>query len=145
MFELINNTNEPIELLDELEEYVNYIVEKEKLNDAIFNIIFVSNKEIRRINLEYRSKDAETDVISFALEDDKFMISPIRVLGDIYISYDKAIEQANEYDHSLKRELAFLITHGILHLLLYDHTLKSDEEIMFQKQDELLEGFGIIK
>ena len=62
------------------------------------------------------------------------------ILGDIYISLDKASEQAKEYGHSMKRELCFLFVHGLLHLLGYDHMKKEDEEIMFSLQDKILEG-----
>ena len=88
--------------------------------------------------------DRETDVISFALEDEKsFNRTDIRVLGDIYISIDKARSQALEYGHSFKRELYFLAVHGFLHLLGYDHMKKEDEDVMFKKQEEVLSRYGI--
>ena len=68
-----------------------------------------------------------------------------RLLGDIYISYEKAIEQAELYNHSVKREVFFLATHGILHLLGYDHMEEEDEKVMFGKQNELLDGYGITR
>ena len=79
-------------------------------------------------------------LLHFALEDEKEMISPVpeRVLGDIYISIDKAISQADEYGHSLLRELSFLAVHGFYHLLGYDHQTKEEEEVMFSKQEEVL-------
>ena len=67
----------------------------------------------------------------------------MRNLGDIYISLDKAKSQAKEYNHSLKRELCFLLTHGFLHLLGYDHMNKDDEEIMFNLQEEILNSYGV--
>ena len=72
------------------------------------------------------------------------MISPVRVLGDIFISLDKAREQASSYGHSFKRELSFLMIHGLLHLLGYDHETKEEEEIMFNLQRKELEKYGII-
>ena len=69
----------------------------------------------------------------------------VRVLGDIYISYDKVISQAKEYNHSIKREICFLAVHGLLHLLGYDHMKKEDEIKMFSLQKELLEDYGIKK
>ena len=69
MFEIINNTNKEIEELDYLKNYIKYVVKKEKLEKAVFNIIFVDNEEIHKLNLEYRGVDRVTDVISFALED----------------------------------------------------------------------------
>ena len=127
-----------------LSDVANYTLKYEKVNNALANIIIVDNRKIRQLNKEYRNIDKVTDVISFALEDDDTFVSlPIRVLGDIYISIDKAIEQAEEYGHSLKRELAFLTTHGMLHLLGYDHMKKEDELIMFKRQDEILDELEI--
>ena len=99
------------------------------------------------MNKTYRNIDRETDVITFALEDDDTIIIPNeeRILGDIYISIDKARLQAKDYNHSLLRELSFLAVHGFYHLLGYDHMTKEDEEIMFKKQEEVLEAYGITR
>ena len=146
MFEIINNTDNEISELEFLDGYVKYVCKKLKIEEAIFNIIFVSNEEIHRINKEYRGVDRETDVISFALEDGEDVSkNPIRVLGDIYISYDKVISQAKEYNHSIKREICFLAIHGLLHLLGYDHMNSDDEKKMFSLQEELLDSYGIKK
>lgn len=146
MFDIVNNTSREIEELNYLNEYINFIVKKEKLSNCIFNIIFVSNDEIHRINLEYRGIDRVTDVISFALEDNSDLKIPdFRVLGDIYIAIDVAYEQAKMYGHSSTREICFLATHGILHLLGYDHIDEDDEKIMFKKQKELLDDYEITR
>lgn len=146
MFEIVNNTNKEIEELNYLNEYINFIVKKEKLSNCIFNIIFVSNDEIHKINLEYRGIDRVTDVISFALEDNSDLEIPeFRVLGDIYIAIDVAYEQAKMYGHSSIREICFLATHGILHLLGYDHMDEDEEKIMFKKQKELLDDYEITR
>ena len=88
----------------------------------------------------------ETDVISFALEDEKDEYeSDFRVLGDIYICLDVAYDQAKTYGHSRLREVCFLATHGLLHLLGYDHMIESDEKIMFDKQKELLDSYDITR
>ena len=108
-----------------------------------FNIIIVDNNYIHDLYKKYRGIDRETDVISFALEDDKTFNPKTRVLGDVYISLDKAISQADEYGHSLERELCFLAVHGMLHLLGYDHMEKSEEEIMFSLQEKILDEAGI--
>ena len=92
-----------------------------------------------------------TDVLSFAIEDDmdKTLIdqigklSKVREIGDIIISYEKAQSQATEYNHSLNREMCFLFTHGILHLLGYDHMNKNDEEVMFALQEKILSDLKI--
>ena len=145
MFEIFNNTNNDINT-NELSDYIKYVVKKLDIENAIFNIIFIDNKEIRDINREYRNVDRETDVISFALEDNMDVVyDDFRLLGDIYISYEKAIEQAETYNHSVKREVFFLATHGILHLLGYDHMEEEDEKVMFGLQNELLDGYGITR
>lgn len=144
MYDVINNYGKEIPNYEEIENYVKYLVKELNLDNCMFNIIFITNEEIHKINKEYRKVDRPTDVISFALEDNKDIeYKDFRLLGDIYISVDRAIEQARDYNHSLKRELCFLSTHGILHLLGYDHQTKEDEEEMFTKQKELLEKYGI--
>ena len=146
MFEIINDTNKDIEELEFLEGYIKYVSKKEKIEDAIFNIIFVTNEAIHEINKIYRGVDRVTDVISFALEDgDDIKNNPIRVLGDIYIAIDVAYEQALEYGHSRVREVCFLATHGILHLLGCDHMNEEDEKVMFGKQKEILEGYDVVR
>ena len=100
----------------------------------------MDNPTIHDLNKKYRNIDRETDVISFALLDEKEEenYSSKTVLGDIYISVDKAIEQSKDYGHTLIRELCFLSVHGLLHLLGYDHMEKEDEKIMFEKQELIL-------
>ena len=146
MFEIINNTDKKIEEVDYLEEYIKFVTKSLKIEEAIFNIIFVSNEEIHELNNTYRGVDRVTDVISFALEDgEEIKNQEIRVLGDIYIATDVAYEQAKIYGHSRIREICFLATHGILHLLGYDHMDEEEEKIMFDKQKELLESYEIIR
>ena len=145
---IFNQTNEKLDKeLDELKDMLSDFCKREDLGNVIFNIIIIDNPTIHKINKEYRDKDAPTDVISFALEDDKTVIEPdgVRILGDIYISIDKVHEQALEYGHSFKRELSFIAVHGLLHLLGYDHMEKSDEEVMFKKQEEVLNYYEIYK
>ena len=142
--EVFNETKEDLSEIDELSKLLPFLADYFDLKNIICNVIIVDNKKIHEINKEYRNIDRETDVISFALEDDKEINdSPIRVLGDIYISIDKAKMQAEEYGHTLKRELCFLTTHGFLHLLGYDHMKKEDEEVMFPLQEKILEEYGV--
>ena len=146
--EIFNETNEEIEDLKILKPLLEYARKYEGLEDTEleFSIIIVDNKRIHEINKEYRGIDRPTDVISFALEDSEGVeLENYRILGDIYISIDKVKEQAKEYGHSEKRELAFLTVHGFLHLLGYDHMKKEEEKIMFGKQEEILNGFGITR
>ena len=137
--EIINEVDWNVQELDELSKYIEFVLKYEKLEHVLFNVIIVDNAYIHKINLEYRGIDRPTDVITFALEDEKdVQAKEIRVLGDIYISKDKVIEQAKEYGHSLKRELFFLVTHGIYHLLGYDHMTEEEEKVMFKKQEDVL-------
>ena len=120
-------------------------LKKLNIDKCEFNIIIVNNDYIHELNKNYRSIDRETDVITFALEDDKTFNPIDRVLGDIYISIDKAHSQAIEYGHSFIREFCFLGVHGMLHLLGYDHMTKNDEKIMFSLQEEILGEAGIVR
>jgi len=142
-----NLTEENVEEESLLEEVLMFAMKKEKLEDTSFDVIFVDNSYIHELNKNYRNIDRETDVITFALEDDDTIIngSGERMLGDIYISLDKAHSQAKEYGHSFKRELSFLAVHGFYHLLGYDHMTEEEEKIMFGKQEEVLQEFGIKK
>lgn len=141
---IFNETEEDIKELEIINDLMIHALKLENVDNAEFNIIIIDNKRIKEINKEYRNIDKETDVISFALEDAKdFIYSDFRLLGDIYISLDKVKEQSKLYNHSFLRELSFLSVHGLLHLLGYDHMKKEDEEIMFKRQDEILDSFGI--
>ena len=144
MFEIIKDIERDIEEINILNDYVKYLVKKLELQKCEFNIIIVDNKKIHEINKEYRNVDRETDVISFAMEDNMdIKYEDFRLLGDIYISIDKCYAQAEEYGHSRVREICFLATHGILHLLGYDHMEESDEKEMFKLQEELLNSYDI--
>jgi len=124
---------------DYLEDLLEYTLEHENVENAIFSVIFVDDEEIHRINKEYRHVDRVTDVISFAFEDNEEKIyNNIRILGDIYICIPQMKRQATSYGHSEKRELSFLCVHGLLHLLGYDHMNESEEKIMFGLQELIL-------
>ncbi|MGX7245188.1 rRNA maturation RNase YbeY [Enterococcus quebecensis] len=117
------------------------------------SVTFMDNSGIQVINRDYRGKDAPTDVISFALEEEGEDELPIifedeadlfpRNLGDIMISTERASEQAEEYGHSFERELGFLAVHGFLHLNGYDHMEADDEKEMFGLQKEILDAYGL--
>ena len=145
--EIFNQTDEEIKELKIVEKLLIFASEKEKLENTSFNLIIVDNNYIHELNKNYRNIDRETDVITFALEDDDSMVLPndIRVLGDVYISIDKARSQAKEYGHSFLREICFLAIHGFYHLLGYDHMNPEDEKIMFAKQEEVLKEYGITR
>ena len=146
--EVFNQLDEEIKELDTVLKVLESAVIKEKLEDVTFNLIIVDNVYIHELNKNYRGIDRETDVITFALEDEDSLIMPEEVernLGDIYISIDKARSQAEEYGHGLLRELSFLAVHGFYHLLGYDHMTEEEEKVMFKKQEEVLEDYGITR
>ena len=146
--EIFNQLDEEIKELEIVEKVLLSAIDKEKLEDVTFNLIIVDNEYIHEINKTYRGIDRETDVITFALEDEDSIVVPdeiVRNLGDIYISIDKARMQAEEYGHGLLRELSFLAVHGFYHLLGYDHMTPEEEKVMFQKQEEVLEEYGITR
>ena len=124
MTEVFNETNEKLKEIDELPDLIKFMTKYMGEEDSEFNVIIVDNEKIHEINKTYRNIDRETDVISFALNDDETCNSFIRVLGDIYISIDKAV-------------------HGFLHLLGYDHMEKEDEIKMFSLQNEILKEYGV--
>lgn len=128
---------------DYLEELLNYALKKLKIKTSVFTIIFVNEEEIKDLNKNYRGIDKITDVISFALNDNGKTPGPINVLGDIYVCIPQMQAQAKAYGHSEKRELSFLVLHGLLHLLGYDHQDPEAEKEMFTLQAEILEEKGI--
>jgi len=153
---LIDNRQEEIKVDEALEAFVVQVVEKvlayEQCEEAFeVSISFVNNQEMRKLNKEYRNIDKETDVLSFPLaefieeelnteDEGAEYIEEEIALGDIVISMEKAVEQSEEYGHSFKRELAFLLVHGMLHLLGYDHDEEASEGEMFDKQEEILKN-----
>lgn len=145
--DIFNQVDEKIDELDTVLDVLYKAMDFENLKNTSFNLIIVNNEYIHNLNKTYRNIDRETDVITFALEDEDSVIIPddFRILGDIYISIDKALEQANLYGHSLLRELSFLAVHGFYHLLGYDHMTKEDEKVMFEKQEKVLSEYGITR
>ena len=145
-FEIINETEEEIKELAEINKVVEFALKYQSIDNAIFNIIIVDEETIHKLNKEYRGKDSVTDVISFALEDDDtFIQTDMRILGDIYICLKRCKDQSIEYGHSFLRELSFLTIHGLLHLLGYDHMNEDDEKVMFKLQEMILNEYGIKK
>lgn len=146
MFEIFNETEETVNEIEDIKKVLNKAIEVEDVGPVCFNVILVNNEYIHELNLDYRHIDRPTDVITFALEDNKdFPGYDVRILGDIYISLEKAHSQAVEYGHSFKREICFLAVHGFLHLLGYDHMEKEEEKVMFARQELILNETGITK
>ena len=118
--------------------------------NAEVSVSFVSNTEIKKLNGIYRNKDSVTDVLSFPLsvngETEISKETGYNMLGDIVISLETAVKQAQNYGHSLEREIGFLTVHSMLHLLGYDHvTSEEEEKEMFAKQDMILDALGITR
>lgn len=141
-------TLEEKQAIEVIETALESATEQEELPPVEVSVTFVDNDTIRELNREYRGIDRPTDVLSFPLwepneewiidEEEEFV-----PLGDIVISIPKAKEQAEEYGHSLKREIGFLAVHGFLHLLGYDHETVDEEKEMFKRQEEILDHIGL--
>ena len=153
----------------DLELALNYLELAEEVAEAVLDyencpyesqveLLLTDNEEIRKINQEFRKIDRPTDVLSFPmvdfespakydfLEEDDSLFDPETgelMLGNIVISKEKVILQAEEYGHSVKREYAFLIAHSMLHLLGYDHMEAEERAVMEEKQREILKKLGI--
>lgn len=123
--------------------------EEEIAEDAEVSVTLVDNARIREMNAEFRDIDRETDVLSFPLGDENgFEVDPDTdaiLLGDIVISLERARAQAEEYGHGFRREVAFLLTHSLFHLLGYDHMTPDEEAEMFAKQEKVLQKLGITR
>src|SRR5690625_429971 len=147
--DIIDQTNHlTIKQVELMRNVLAFAGEREKITDNVeLSITIVTNKEIKALNAQYRNKNEATDVLSFEMDNrfrevDNEIDIPI-MLGDIIISYDKIKEQSERYNHSFEREIAFLALHGLLHLLGYTHDSKEEEEVMFQKQESILEEFKL--
>jgi len=109
--------------------------------DIECSVILMDDVGIQELNRDYRSKDSVTDVISFAANEGEILeTTNLSELGDIFINMEAMMRQAEEYQHSLKREFCFLFAHGLLHCLGFDHQDKSSEDVMLQTQKEILDG-----
>ena len=135
---------------------VSATLESEKVEQKCdICVIITDDENIHELNLEHRDVDRPTDVLSFPMMElspgQKIEVNPLELdesgavmLGDIVISLDRAKAQAEEYGHSVEREISFLTVHGMLHLLGYDHELGEEEEkLHFSRQEEILEEMGI--
>lgn len=168
-----SNEQEAVELQDswtaKLDELLKLTAEMEGLTGGEVTLTFVDEEEIRRLNREFRNIDKSTDVLSFAMsettdeepgilygDDDEYEYGEgedggegpgdlVEPLGDIIISVPRAIAQAEEYGHSVEREIGFLFVHGILHLIGYDHGDERSEGEMFAKQEVVLERAGLTR
>nr|WP_234410548.1 rRNA maturation RNase YbeY [Caldalkalibacillus mannanilyticus] len=134
-----------------LHSLIETAAKKEELEEGEVSVTFVNDAEIQEINRTYREKDQPTDVLSFPMyeadetEIEVFDEDEPLLLGDIIISVPRAKKQAEEYSHSFERELGFLLVHGFLHLLGYDHEDEKAEQEMFARQEEILLAHGLVR
>ncbi len=136
---LICNQQTDLDLDGEMEEFIKevtrYTLKHEGVTDREVSIAFIDDMQMEELNLRYRRKEGTTDVLSFSQEDE--------LLGDVIISIPQAKKQARQYGHSLRRELGFLLVHGLLHLLGYDHQNEEDELNMRNTQKEILKKINL--
>ncbi|HEX2953108.1 MAG TPA: rRNA maturation RNase YbeY [Bacillota bacterium] len=132
------------ETLQELEALLNGSLEKLERSDAFVDVTLVDEETIHNLNRDYRGVDAVTDVLSFAQEEASDEPGYTReadepaLLGDILICVKRALDQAEEYGHSTRRELGYLAIHGLLHLVGYDHDTAEKQQIMREQEEALL-------
>lgn len=135
-------------LLQTLENVLETACSSESVpEEAELSVTFTGDAQIRKLNREFRNKDTATDVLSFPMEEEAafFPEEMPLMLGDIIISVDTAVRQAEEYGHSLEREICFLAVHGFLHLNGYVHDTEQAEQQMIEKQKDILHQHGIQK
>lgn len=153
----ISNQQDKIPFTRDLEEIILRVTEIVFAHEAIppnleVSIVLSDDQEIRKLNREYRDIDGATDVLSFAYREDNPLEPSYEepyleedTLGDIIISLERAEEQRKDYGHSLKRELGFLVVHGLYHLLGYDHLMAEDEAAMRSKEEQILSLVGLTR
>ena len=118
-------------------------------NDVEVSVTFVDDEGIRELNKKFRNMDKPTDVLSFPLLDyegeseEPFFDELCHNLGDIVISLERAMAQANEFGHSFEREVAFLTAHSMLHLLGYDHEISEEDADMRKRQSDIMDRLGL--
>ena len=149
---VITNEQDKIEIPADWEAKINEVAaiclrEEEIPAEAEVDLLFVDNEAIREMNRDYRDIDRATDVLSFPMyEADEAIDDEEEILfGDIVISLERAQEQAEEYGHSLEREVMYLLVHGLLHLSGYDHMEEEEKRVMRAQEEKLLAVIGAIR
>ena len=134
-----------VSFLNDMVRLANVVADLYQMDDCEVSITITDDKTIHELNRDYRHIDEPTDVLSFAFaESDQIAADGLPViLGQIVISYERAAAQAKRFGHSIERELLFLETHGLLHLLGYDHIYDDERVIMEQTQHDILQRFGL--
>lgn len=151
---IINNeTNEDINIKNDLEKVIREVLTVEKVDQekCEISLSFVDEEKIRQLNKDFRSIDKVTDVLSFPIEDffnedrENILEKPYLMLGDVVICLDVARKQADDLGHSFEREVMYLTCHSILHLLGYDHIEDDDKKIMRKREKEVMKNLGVFK
>lgn len=155
--EILQEEIDPVseEIVQLMEKCLHQAAEMEQVSGEVV-VTLVNDARIHELNRQYRGIDRPTDVLSFAMNesgddepdiffDEEELEEVPNMLGDIIISVPKAEAQAAEYGHSLERELGFLVVHGFLHLLGYDHGTEAEEKAMFGRQEEVLQKIGLTR
>ena len=136
-------------ILNTMIEAAEYCLDLEQVDKerTEISVTFASEEEIRNLNRDYRDTDKVTDVLSFPQFDDLDEIPEFGeiCLGDVVICKDRAMEQAEEFGHSFEREIIYLFTHSILHLLGYDHMEEAEKKEMRQREEEVMKHLGILR
>ncbi len=117
------------------------------VDELVISVHLVGDATIQQLNAEHRRLDSVTDVLSFPLFEPGFVLpegEPVN-LGDVVISYPRAAAQAEEYGHAVEREVAYLVAHGVLHILGYDHEQESERSRMREKEEEALQPLGFTR
>ncbi|HHV19065.1 MAG TPA: rRNA maturation RNase YbeY [Thermoanaerobacterales bacterium] len=152
----ISNLQKKIDVTQSLEELmtkaVNITLSAQRISKNVeVSIALVDDDYIQKLNKKYRGLDAPTDVLSFAMREtvpegnDSFEYFEEELLGDVVISLERARVQAVEYGHSFERETGFLVVHGMLHLLGYDHEVDEEKNVMRQKEEEILKTMDLTR
>lgn len=145
----IDNRQDKIKVGVALENIIESVIDEclsveEMSKDVEVSVSFVDNNEIRELNRDYRNVDASTDVLSFPMNED-FEEPLSKILGDIVISLERALEQSVEYGHTIEREVAYLTAHSMFHLLGYDHMTDEDKILMREKEKQVMKNLKIYK
>ena len=161
--EMVDETGQVSEeILKQTQEILKFAAQKTGKEKKEMAVTFVSNERSHELNLEYRDTDRPTDVISLeykpeldiAVDEEDLLDHPELAemledfdayIGELFISVDKAREQAEEYGHSFEREMGFLVVHGFLHINGYDHYTPEEEAEMFGLQEEILTAYGLTR
>lgn len=142
----IDDRQDKIQVGNDLTEDIKKVIIESMKEEQIdlnyeISLSFVDNEEIKILNKNFRNKNQATDVLSFPMEDEEFIEE--KILGDIVISLERALEQSKEYNHSFKREMLFLVCHSMFHLMGYDHDTDENTKEMREKEKRVLNKLGI--